>query len=675
MLLRRPLFALALALASGFALPAAADPANASSEARRTAQEARADHDDPLAAERGIFPRPRVLRGHVAFWRKVFAEYSRHQSVIHDIRKPERVYQVLDFRDSVASAGNQLNRLKDAEENAAKARIAELLRQTAELADRPDEMSDDQRRLAALFAEDPVGLQTAAQFIRTQRGLREQTAEAMRVSGAYLPEMERIFEQKGLPLLLTRLPIVESSFNVNAYSKVAAAGMWQFMPSTAKMYMRHNHIADDRKDPWRSTRAAADHLADDYRVLRDWPLAVTAYNFGRGGLVKGLKDVGGNGLEDLIERWDNPRFGFASRNFYAEFLAATDVERDWRKHFDGVERKPAMRFDEVQLTRYVAWGTLVRLSGGDEAAFKRLNPAYREAVTGGKLYVPAGDVIRVPAGEGLGFEAALSNLGPNQTFSRQREQFFSVKVRKGETLSAIAKRYGVSESTLKRVNGLKKGRVKAGQRLSIPNQGDESIEAMHAAAASMPEPVEAPVQEPARSQALPELPNCKGLKGKKKTRCEDKRTEVKAERKRIEKANAKATAKTRSDDGEDAVPKACAKLSGKNKKACIEKAQQADEAPKKADCKKLKGKKKAACEREAEQDDASSKKKKGKKSDESAEKKGKKSKAAPAPHKVKSGETLSEIAEKHGTTVKALMRLNGLKKPTSIRAGQKLKVQ
>ena len=392
MLLRSTTLALVLALAASFAH---ADPANAPAP-KRAPQEAKAAADDPLAHERAIFPRPRVLRGNIAFWRKVFAEYSRHQSVIHDIRKPERVYQVLDFRDSVASAGNGLGSLKNSEEEAAKRRIAQLLRETAALIETPDAMSEDQRRLAALFAEEPTALLTAAEFIRAQRGLREQTAEAMKISGQYLPEMERIFEQKGLPKLLTRLPIVESSFNVEAYSKVAAAGLWQFMPSTAKMYMRYNHISDDRKDPWRSTRAAADHLADDYRVLRDWPLAVTAYNYGRGGLVKALREVGGTGLDDLIERFNSPRFGFASRNFYAEFVAATDVERDWREHFEGVERRPAVRFDEVRLPRYTPWATLVRLSGGDEAAFKRLNPAYREVITGGKLYVPAGDVIRVP---------------------------------------------------------------------------------------------------------------------------------------------------------------------------------------------------------------------------------------------------------------------------------------
>ena len=490
----------------------------------RAPQVAKAVSDDPLASERALFTRPSVLKGNIAFWRKVFSEYSKHQSVIHDIRKPERVYQVLDFRQSVGAPGVQLDSLKNREEAVAKIRIAELLRQTAALAETPEAMSDDQRRLAALFADDPTGLISASDYIRVQRGLREQTGEAMKISGQYLPEMERIFEQQGLPRLLTRLPFVESSFNVAAYSKVAAAGLWQFMPSSAKMYMRFNNVADDRRDPWRSTRAAADHIKDDYRVLGDWPLAVTAYNYGRGGLMRALKEVSGNSLGDLVERFDSPRFGFASRNFYSEFVAATDVERDWKTHFEGLERRQAVRFDEVNLPRYTPWNTLVRVAGGDEQGLRLLNPAYREAVLQGKLYVPAGDNIRLPEGKGPGFLAAYKVLGSSQTFSHQREQFFMVKVRRGESLGAIATRYGVSQNTLKSLNGLKKGRVRAGMRLRVPNLGDDDTATLHAAADKAGDAVEvaaAPASEPARpATETPAACPKQGKKGRQRKACQ-----------------------------------------------------------------------------------------------------------------------------------------------------------
>jgi len=436
---------------------------------------AEAAAEDRLAQERKLFERPRILKGNIRFWQQIFGEYSEHQSVIHDIRKPERVYAVLDFRSDAATLPKALLlRFKSSEEEATKARFASLLRETAALAATPEAMNSEQRRLAALFSGEPVALAQAANNIRAQRGLQERTRQAIAISGQYLPTMEQIFADAGLPRLLTRLPIVESSFNINAYSKVAAAGLWQFMPSSAKMYMRHNQIADERRDPWTSTRAAAAHLKDDYDHLGSWPLALTAYNYGRGGVARALKEINGSTLEDMLTRFEGPRFGFASRNFYAEFLAAVDVERDYRKHFGEVERKPLIRFDTVIVERYTPYRTLVKATGLDAAKFRELNPSYHEAVTSGTLYVPAGDTIRVPAGQGAAFKAAYRQLGEGETFSQQRQTEFAYKVKRGDTLSQLARRFGTSEATLRSLNGLKKNQLRAGRSLRIPNRGESA---------------------------------------------------------------------------------------------------------------------------------------------------------------------------------------------------------
>lgn len=428
--------------------------------------------NDPLLRERALFPRPAMLKGNIAFWRKVFSEYSEHQSVFHDVRKPERVYQVLDFRDDATRLNKvQLSNLKSADEKRTRARIEAALRRAYTQRDNPEVLDDEARRLAALFADDRSALREAADNLRSQRGLRERTREAMAISGQYLPEMERIFANEGMPKLLTRLPFVESSFNVEAYSKVAAAGLWQFMPDSARMYMRFNHVADDRRDPWTSTQAAAEHLRDDYRVLQDWPLAVTAYNYGRGGLKRALAETGGSSLEHLLANYNNKRFGFASRNFYSEFLAATDVERDWREHFGDVQRRAPVGFETVTVERYTPWKTLLRLSGADESTFARLNPAYRDEVQSGRLYVPAGDRIRVPVGRASAFKAGYQQLASNETYERQRDIYLSHKVGRGETLGGIAKRYGISQKTLVALNGIKNGKLRAGQSLKVPNDG------------------------------------------------------------------------------------------------------------------------------------------------------------------------------------------------------------
>ncbi len=173
-------------------------------------------------------------------------------------------------------------------------------------------------------------------------------------------------------------------------------------------------------------------------------------------------------------RFNGPRFGFASRNFYAEFLAATDVERDYRKHFGDVQRKPPLRFDTVTVERYTPYRTLVRTAGIDAETFRQLNPSYHDPVVAGRLYVPAGDTIRLPPGQAASFRVAYAQLGANETYARQRQQVFSYRVRKGESLASIAQRFGTSEGTLRGMNGLKKkSRLRAGKVLRIPNNGDD----------------------------------------------------------------------------------------------------------------------------------------------------------------------------------------------------------
>jgi membrane-bound lytic murein transglycosylase D len=141
--------------------------------------------------------------------------------------------------------------------------------------------------------------------------------------------MERIFRAEGLPLELTRLPLVESCFDVEAYSKVGAAGIWQFMPATGRLYaMDVNDSVDERRDPIASTRAAARFLRHNYEALEDsWPLAITAYNHGPAGIRRAISATGTTDIGVIVGRYDGPAFGFASRNFYAEFLAALDVDR------------------------------------------------------------------------------------------------------------------------------------------------------------------------------------------------------------------------------------------------------------------------------------------------------------------------------------------------------------
>jgi membrane-bound lytic murein transglycosylase D len=424
------------------------------------------------ATESFAFPRPAILEPAIGFWTDVFSQYSEYQSVIHSQDDAATIYTVLDFRDDVVRAGPaEARRLQLKAEKAVKRELDAHLRNVHKFRNQPEKLSPVEQKIHALLADgtDPNRYQNAIGRFRAQRGLKEKTEHALRVSGQYLPRMEAIFKAEGLPTALTRLPLVESSFNVEAYSKVGAAGLWQFIPSSARIYMRLDEAVDDRRDPWTSTQAAARHLKEDYAVLGTWPLAITAYNHGRAGLARGLRETKGHDLEDLIERWDGHRFGFASRNFYAEFLAASGVEQNYRTHFGEIERHAPIDFEVVQIQHYVGYEALRRCSGLTEDEFRTLNPGYRPEVLDGRLYVPPQTSIRVPVGKGAAFMAAYLALGEDQRSDQQRFYYVRYRVQRGDNLGAIARRYGVGVSSLKQANGIgSRSVIRAGQVLKIP---------------------------------------------------------------------------------------------------------------------------------------------------------------------------------------------------------------
>lgn len=428
----------------------------------------------PGAALADPFPRPPELEHRVAFWRSIFTDYSVNQTVIHHRDHVNVIFQVLDFSDvAPLLTEDELRLHMRKEEEKAKALLAGMLQRIAAGPDDPSlPPAAIQLREALVGIDEPNRYARAAERLRGQRGLREKFETAIMRSGRYLPYMEAVFEQAGLPVLLTRLPLVESSFNELAYSRSGAAGIWQFMPGSARVYMQFDEVADDRRDPWMSTAGAAAHLRDDFALLQDWPLAVTSYNFGRYGVARGLEEIGGSSLVELIDRYEGSRWGFAAKNFYAEFLAAVDVEQNALKYFGPLRRDAPQEFEEVETRHFVRYETLSRLAAADLQDFSRLNPRYSRAVVDGQLYVPPGQTIRVPAGRSPQFLREYASLGHSELYSTQRVYFRSHRVRAGDTLSGLAQRYGSSVKAIQKANALgSKGFIRIGQTLKIPPQG------------------------------------------------------------------------------------------------------------------------------------------------------------------------------------------------------------
>jgi len=430
----------------------------------------------PVLAQ-GYSPVPYLsgLRTEVQFWKGIFARYSTYEVVVHDSRRLDRIYSVLDFnhlRDegwSDADLGSYLNE-KSREE---KERIRALLIRLHEVGDGADDLSDEERRLRALFAREAAEtkyLDAAAEDrLRGQRGLRERFARAIAVSRRYLDEMEGIFRAAGLPVELTRLPFVESCFNVKAYSKVGAAGIWQFMPGSARRYLSVGDAIDERRDPIRATEAAARYLRADYEALGSWPLALTAYNHGRAGVQRAVDTVGSTDLVKIVRDYHGPSFGFASRNFYAEFLAAVEVERSYQEHFGAIEVDRPVRVEKVVLAHHVPFRSLAEAAdlGVDQLA--DLNPALAPAVVNGRVRVPKGYELRLPMGSAGAFQDRYAALPASAKLAQLPSvKVVRHKVKRGQTLTAIARRYGTTVSAIQRHNKLGRNGVRVGQVLIIP---------------------------------------------------------------------------------------------------------------------------------------------------------------------------------------------------------------
>ena len=421
-------------------------------------------------------PYPKGLQPQVEFWTKIFSTYSEYQVVIHDAVYLDKVYAVLDFRPLLKKHSEaKVRKLKAKRTKQELKKIRAALRKLHKHGAKGRTLSSRERKIRSLFRDvkerHKFRKAAAKGRLRAQSGIRERFKESLRLSGRYLPRMEKIFRQKGLPVVLTRLPLIESSFNIEAYSKVGAAGIWQFMPATGRLFLTINHVVDERLDPLIATRAAADLLESNYDRLRTWPLAVTAYNHGPAGMARAVRKVGTRDIVPIIRRYKSRTFGFASRNFYAELLAAIEVEKNSAKYFGPIKRDPLLRYDEVDLQHFVSLENLAGAANTSTERLVALNPSFGSLIRNGELHVPRGHRLRIPAGARKDFTRRYAALSPRAKADRQVPALTHT-VRRGETLGGIAQRYRTSVRTLQRLNGLRSAHfIRIGQELRVSLRG------------------------------------------------------------------------------------------------------------------------------------------------------------------------------------------------------------
>jgi membrane-bound lytic murein transglycosylase D len=339
------------------------------------------------------------LEQRVDFWKKVYTQFGKDDIVIHDGFRVNLIYDVASDQDIALKL----------------AVVQATLREIQANLEAPETFSPEAKHIAESIAAQGISLTAPLvdellSKIHTQRGIKERFRDGVVRSGRHVDEFRETLKKAGVPEELALLPLVESSFE-NVRSKAGAVGMWQFTRGTGKSYLKITSRVDERLNPSKAAQAAARLLRDNYNALGSWPLAITAYNHGRGGMQRAQREHGSD-LTAIIDNYDGPVFGYASMNFYAEFLAAVEVYNTYPQYFgDLVLERPS---------------------------------------------APIAPTVKV---------ASKSSPAPASKAKANAAEKY--KVQRGDTLWEVAQRFGTSIRSLMEMNNLKESVIYAGQMLMV----------------------------------------------------------------------------------------------------------------------------------------------------------------------------------------------------------------
>lgn len=344
---------------------------------------------------------------------------------------------------------------------------SEILTEGLELSDKDyeDEDTYDLKVLIHDYDSNHLAIRAVERHINTfTTSLRDRFELWLSRAGRYIDIMKEILIQHGLPKELVFLPLIESGFNTHAYSRMRAVGPWQFIASTAKKYgLTINWWIDERRDPIKSTEAAARYLKDLYEMFNSWHLAMAAYNAGEGKVLRALRKTREDDYWILLQK--KPYLKRETREYVPKFIAASLIALEPEKYgFNNIEYSNPVEFTEVTIESPVDLEIIARAAETDLQTIKDLNPELKRWCTPPDQ---AFYTIRIPADKKDIFLENLSKIPKEERYS------FSIHiVKKGETVSKIAKRYRIPESAIYGLNPEIKGKVlTAGQELKLPPQG------------------------------------------------------------------------------------------------------------------------------------------------------------------------------------------------------------
>ena len=326
--------------------------------------------------------------------------------------------------------------------------------------------------------------------------LRRTVSIMLGAQNFYMPIFEQALETYNIPLELKYLPVIESSLNPNAVSRVGATGLWQFMLATGKQYgLEVNSLVDERRDPIKASYAAAHYLSDLYKIFGDWNLVIAAYNCGPENINKAIHRAG-----DQHDYWKiYPYLPRETRGYVPAFIAANYIMNYYCEHniCPMITNLPS-NTDTIMLNRDVHFEQVAQVLGMDISQIREINPQYRRDIVNGStkpsaLKLPASyvgafidkqeEIFNYNVDQLLSKRTEVEVEEPQPTYTRSRSTSRgskvskrskkpgvtgkNVTVRKGETLSQIAKRNHTTVAKLRKLNGIKGNNIQAGKKIKV----------------------------------------------------------------------------------------------------------------------------------------------------------------------------------------------------------------
>ena len=394
------------------------------------------------------FPIDKEMRVRIEFWKKVFVKISSKEGFIHDSEDLSLIYKKINIEKMSRRRRVRFVRSQ-------KLKLRKLM--THIVIKKAENLSESEKEFYNAIGKPDMGkLKLMSRRIRFQRGMRDRYYEGLGRSYYYLDYIRKEFSRQGIPEELAYLPHVESSFNFLAYSKVGAAGMWQFMRSTARLYkMKMNYLIDERRDPHLSTIAAGRLLKTNFKKLGAWPLAITAYNHGARSLLRAIKQLNTTDIGEIVKKYEGRRFGFASKNFYASFMAVVEISKKPEKYFGPQVKLKLEEVSGIKLPKAIRVRHLSKVLGVSLSRLQFLNPKIRPHVFKRNYRIPTGYRIKIPKKDDILLGQLRLKLEKVRPIFKSKEKIAENHiVKSGESLYSISKLHKKDMAELMVINNL-----------------------------------------------------------------------------------------------------------------------------------------------------------------------------------------------------------------------------